>query len=168
MKETNYGLVLEQGRMLVVRAPRASFFDPRFLVAALLEHVAQGDGHVCERETQTMISLVAGHFSLPPEQAEQRFVQALGLYARSLDLAETGQVLVEILDPGERLQVVVMLLEVIAADGRQGVDELAALDEVAQALAITPEERHAAFAIYFEGAADRGKRRIHMRRKSTL
>ncbi|MFV8816439.1 TerB family tellurite resistance protein [Haliea sp. E17] len=168
MIQHNYGLVIEGERLLVTRSPKASFFDPRYLVAALLEHVAQGDGHVCERELATMIGLVAEHFGLAEHLAERRFSQALGVYARSLELREVGALLQEILDAGERHQVLVMLLEVIAADGRQGADELSALDEVAAVLDATAEERHAAFETFFARPRARRGRRIHLRRKSAL
>lgn len=157
MNTSNYGLVLQEDELVVTSTPRPGFFDPRFLVAALLEHVALGDGSVCERETATMIDLVARYFGLDASRAERRFTEALSLYARSLDLAGAGDVLKEVLEPDERIQVVVMALEVIAADGRRGADELAALDQVVAALDITAAERHAAFERYFsqrESAGD--------------
>lgn len=112
-----------------------------------------------------MIDLVADHFELDKSRAEQKFAHALALYSSSLDLATVGSLLQQMLSSSEREEVVVMLLEVIAADGRQGSDELAALDEVADALAINPEERHAGFARYFEQqrAQGEGRRRIHFR-----
>ncbi len=168
MNKSNYGLVLEGERIVVTRAPRATFFDPRYLVAALLEYVALGDGQVCELESAKMVDLVAAHFGLPEAQAEKRLVQALNLYARSLDLATVAEVLREILDSRERHELLLMLLEVIAADGRQGADELEALDVVATLLEISDEERHAAFDAYFSRDASPTGRRIHLWRKSTL
>jgi uncharacterized tellurite resistance protein B-like protein len=160
----SYGLVLEGERLVVKSAPRNSFFDPRFLIAALLEHVARGDGVICDSEARAMIDLVADHFELDKSRAEQKFTHALALYSKNLDLATVGSLLRQILSPSEREEIVVMLLEVIAADGRQGSDELAALDEVADALAINPEERHAGFARYFEQQRRGGAaRRIHFR-----
>jgi len=149
MDTSNYGLILQEDELVVTRTPRPGFFDPRFLVAALLEHVARGDGSVCEHETAVMIDQVARHFGLDAGCAERRFADALSLYSRSLDLARVGEVLQEVLAPAERVQVVVMLLEVIAADGRRGADELAALDQVVASLGISAGERHAAFERYF-------------------
>ena len=159
----NYGLVLKGDQLVVTETPREAFFDPRFLVAALLHHVADGDGVVCEAETREMIDLVAAHFRLDKSRAEQKFTQALALYSSNLDLHKVGAVLGGILSPEEREEVLLMLLQVIAADGRQGSDELAALDEVATCLSISEAERHAAFSRYFDStqASRSNKRRIH-------
>ena len=162
---TNYGLVLKGDQLIVTETPREAFFDPRYLVAALLHHVADGDGVVCEAETREMIDLVAAHFQLGKSRAEQKFTQAMALYSANLDLDKVGEVLQSILSPAEREEVMLMLLHVIAADGRQGSEELAALDEVAQCLSISADEKHAAFSRYFdrekEGSGNR--RRIHFR-----
>ncbi|MEP4146282.1 MAG: TerB family tellurite resistance protein [Halioglobus sp.] len=163
MSAPGYGLILEGGKLVVTSAPRGSFFDPRFLVAALLEHVALGDGVVCDAEAGAMLSLVAEHFGLEIPQAQQKFAQALALYSSNLDLAMVGEVLSELLSPVERVDVLVMLLQVIAADGRQGSDELTALDDVAAVLSVSGEERHAAFAQYFDLSQSENKaRRIHL------
>ncbi|MEP5566801.1 MAG: TerB family tellurite resistance protein [Halioglobus sp.] len=150
MSATGYGLILEGDKLVVTAAPRGSFFDPRFLVAALLEHVALGDGVICDAEATAMVSLVADHFELEEPSAQKKLSQALALYASNLDLAMVGNVLRNTLSSTERVDVLVMLLEVIAADGRQGSDELAAFDEVAAVLSISDEERHAAFSQYFD------------------
>ena len=161
----NYGLVLEGETLVVTETPRETFFDPRFLVAALLEHVAKGDGFVCKAETREMIDLVAMHFQLDTSRAQQKFSQALAVYSRNLDLTAVGEVLNVILSPAEREDLIVMLLQVIAADGRQGSDELAALDDVLACLAITAEERHTGFSRYFDEqqSDDSSRRQIHFR-----
>ena len=146
---SKYSLILEGEQLQVSATPRAGFFDPRFLVAALLEHIANGDGEVSDEEAAHMIELVAEHFDLDLSRAEHKFAHALALYSRSMNLAEVGSVLAEILTQQERQDVLVMSLRLIAVDGRQGSDELAALDEVSAALSITAEEKHAAFNRYF-------------------
>lgn len=146
-----YGLVLEGENLVVMPVRQPGFFDPRFLVAGLLYHVAMGDGEITEDEIQVMIDSVARHFQLDMLQAERRLSQALNLYIRKLDLRSVGNVLSEVLAPGERVDVMLMLLQVVAADGRQGADELCAVDEVAAVLGVSDEERHMAFSRYFAG-----------------
>ncbi|MEH6586405.1 MAG: TerB family tellurite resistance protein [Halioglobus sp.] len=159
----SYGLVIEGDKLVVTATPRNMFFDPRFLIAALLEHVARGDGVICDAETRSMIDLVAEHFDLDKSRAEQKFTHALALYSRTMDLAKVGAVLSEILPSTERQEVLVMLLQVIAADGRQGSDELEALDEVVAVLSITQDEKHAAFSQYFElKQSNSSVRRMHI------
>jgi uncharacterized tellurite resistance protein B-like protein len=163
MAAPGFGLILEGDKLVVSVAPRGSFFDPRFLVAALLDHVARGDGSVCDAEAKAMISLVANHFGLDTSVARHKFNHALALYSSSLDLAAVGALLSEILSAAEREEVLVILLQVIAADGRQGGDELEALDQVAVALSATSEEKHAAFSRYFDkGKSETAGRRIHL------
>ena len=167
MAAPGFGLILEGDKLVVSVAPRGSFFDPRFLIAALLDHVARGDGSVCDAEAKAkakaMISLVANHFGLDTSVARHKFNHALALYSSSLDLAAVGALLSEILTAAEREEVLVMLLQVIAADGRQGGDELEALDQVAAALSVTSEEKHAAFSRYFDkGKPETAGRRIHL------
>ena len=164
MSTTGYGLILEGDKLVVTAAPRGSFFDPRFLVAALLEHVALGDGVICDAEASAMVSLVADHFGLERPVAEKKLSQALALYASNLDLVRVGDVLRDTLASAERVDVLVMLLEVIAADGRQGSDELAAFDEVAAILSVSSDERHTAFSLYFDAqGAEKDALRIHLR-----
>ena len=163
MAAPGFGLILEGDKLVVSVAPRGSFFDPRFLIAALLDHVARGDGSVCDAEAKAMKSLVANHFGLDTSVARHKFNHALALYSSSLDLAAVGALLSEILTAAEREEVLVMLLQVIAADGRQGGDELEALDQVAAALSVTSEEKHAAFSRYFDkGKPETAGRRIHL------
>lgn len=165
MSVPGYGLILEGDKLIVATAPKGSFFDPRFLVAALLEHVALGDGVVCDAEANAMLSLVAEHFGLEKPQAQKHFAQALALYSSNLDLAMVGEVLRGLLSSVERVEVLVMLLQVIAADGRQGSDELSALDEVAAILSVSSEERHAAFSEYFDLSVSKSEsegQRIHL------
>ena len=158
----SYGLVLEGEKLTVHATAQPGLFDPRFLIAALLHHVAEGDGRVCDREAAAMVELVADHLGLDAMEAEARLGQALSLYSQSLDLTAVGEVLQDILDEQERIEVMLMLLHVVAADGRQGADELRAVDEVAASLQITDEERHLAFQHYFDEQDEhRSGRRIH-------
>lgn len=151
---STYSLVLEGERLTVTTSKHRSFFDPRYLIAALLDHVAQGDGEICDDEARVMVDMVARHFALDADGAEQKLNHALNLYSRTMDLLAVGEILSAILESGEREEVMLMLLEVVAADGKQGADELRAVDDVAAVLGITAEERHSAFQRYFESRAE--------------
>lgn len=148
--QPGYSLILEGEQISVTKTRHRSFFDPHYLIAALLNHVAHGDGAVCDEESRVMVDAVAEHFDLDAGGAEQKLNHALNLYSRNMDLHTVGEILAQILVQGEREEVMLMLLQVAAADGRQGADELHAVDEVAEVLGITGEERHSAFQRYFE------------------
>ncbi len=163
------GLVIEGDTLSISRKGGHGFFDPRFLLAAVLDYVAQGDGDICDAEAVAMVELIAGHFDLDIREAAARLGHALNLYARSMDLEAVGALLRELLTDAERVDVMWMLLRVVAADGRQGADELSAVDEVAAALQLSDEERHAGFQRYFdEGAVITGHRPVHRGRRSGL
>ena len=154
-----FGLVIEGNGVAISRPRRPGFFDPRFLVAALLDHVARGDGQICDAEAVAMVELIAAHFGLDRQQAEARLGHALNLYSQSMDLTTVGELLGEVLRGDERIDVMWMLLQVAAADGRRRSDELAAVDRAAQALNLSDEERHAGFQRYFDERAESGRRR---------
>ena len=161
-----YGLVMEGDKLTVASTRHPGLFDPRFLIAALLDHVARGDGEVCDEEATAMVQLVAEHFGLDAGQAETSLGHALNIYSRTMQLGQAGEILREVLGETERIDVMLMLLRVVAADGRQGADELEAVDEVAQALRLTAEERHLAFQRYFseqEGQQHPPRRHIQQR-----
>ena len=155
-----FGLVIEDNQLAISRAQRPGFFDPRFLVAALLDHVARADGAVCDAEAVAMVELIATRFGLDSQQAEARLGHVLNLYSQSMDLASVGELLCEVLCGDERIDVMSMLLEVAAADGHRRSDELAAVDQAASALNLSDEERHAGFQRYFD-ARDEGLSLIH-------
>lgn len=149
MSTASYSLNLEGESLTVTTGGQRSVLDPRYLIAALLSHVAQADGQICDEETRTMVDVVAAHFGLDADGAEQKLNHALKLYSRNMDLDAVGEILSNILSPEDREDVMLMMLEVVAADGRQGADELRAVDEVAAVLDISPEQRHSAFQRYF-------------------
>jgi uncharacterized tellurite resistance protein B-like protein len=86
---------------------------------------------------------------------------SLALLSRAMtDLAENPDLtsllreLSNVLTPVEKEDIAVMLLKVIAADGRRDVDEMEMMNVAAEIIGISAESRHSAFERYFDEQKD--------------
>ena len=124
-------------------------YDERFLVAALLVFVARGDGSISDRETEKMLSLVGEHFKLRSGETLALLTRATEALSDDPALLDRLRELAPLLQPPEKEDVAVMLLNVAAADGRKDAAEMELLRRAGEVLAITPEGMHRAFDRYF-------------------
>lgn len=124
-------------------------YDSQFLVAALLVFVAKGDGTISERETEKMLQLVEEHFHLHSGESLALLTRAMANLAENPDLNSLLRELSHILTPEEKEDIAVMLLKVVAADGRRDGNEMEMLNVAAEIIGISPEIRHRAFERYF-------------------
>jgi uncharacterized tellurite resistance protein B-like protein len=124
-------------------------YDSQFLVAALLVFVAKGDGTISEKETEKMLQLVEEHFHLHSGESLELLTRAMTNLAENPDLNSLLHELSHILTPEEKEDIAVMLLKVVAADGRRDVDEMEMLNVAGEIIEISPETRHKAFERYF-------------------
>ena len=146
---SSHGLALQGERLVINRRGGRAFLDPRFLVAILLTYVARGDGEIAESEMKVMLELVADSFGLEKDQASSHLSRAMAMFAQNIDLQTTGQFLQESMGEQEKEDVVLMLLKVAAADGVQKVDEISAVDDVIEVLAVSPQLKHQAYQRFF-------------------
>lgn len=124
-------------------------YDSQFLVAALLVFVAKGDGTISENETSKMLQLVEEHFHLHSGESLALLTRAMTNLAENPDLNSLLRELSHVLTPEEKEDIAVMLLKVVAADGRRHVDEVEMVNVAADIIEISPEIRHRAFERYF-------------------
>lgn len=124
-------------------------YDERFLVAALLVFVARGDGAISEKETQKMLSLVGEYFDLPSGASLALLRRAIEALSDDPRLPERLRELATILDANRKEDVAVMLLNVVAADGRKDAAEMELLQSAGEIMGITSEGMHRAFDRYF-------------------
>lgn len=124
-------------------------YDERFLVAALMVFVARGDGTISQNETEKMLALVGEHFDLRSGATLALLTRAIEALADDPDLLERLRTLAPLLAPPQKEDVAVMLLNVVAADGRKDAVEMEFLQRAGEVMGITPEGMHRAFDRYF-------------------
>jgi uncharacterized tellurite resistance protein B-like protein len=124
-------------------------YDERFLVAALLVFVARGDGAISEKETGKMLLLVGEHFDLPSGASLALLTRAIEALSDDPRLPERLRELAPMLNAVQKEDLAVMLLNVVAADGRKDAAEMELLQQAGEIMGITSEGMHRAFDRYF-------------------
>ena len=144
-----------EGTTLVIETTSGpETYDSQFLVAALLVFVAKGDGAISDRETQKMLQLIEEHFHLHSAESLELLSRAITDLAENPDLSSLLRELSNVLTSSEKEDIAVMLLKVIAADGRRDVDEMETMNVAAEIIGISGESRHKAFEKYFAEQKD--------------
>lgn len=139
-----------EGSTLVIETSSGpETYDSQFLVAALLVFVAKGDGAISDKESQKMLQLIEEHFHLHSADSLALLSRAMTDLAENPDLNSLLRELSHVLSAEEKEDIAVMLLKVIAADGRRDVDEMETMNVAAEIIEISPEARHRAFERYF-------------------
>lgn len=139
-----------EGSTLVIETgSETETYDSRFLIAVLLVCVAQGDGTISENETQKMLQLIGEHFNLESAESLALIMRAMTNLADNPDLNNILRQLSTVLDDQEKEDVAIMLLKVVAADGKADVDEMEMVSTAGEIINITPEIMHKAFDRYF-------------------
>jgi uncharacterized tellurite resistance protein B-like protein len=140
-----------EGDTLIIETRGAEeVYDAKYLVAALLVFVAKGDGKISEPETAEMIQLVSEHFGLPSSQSLELLTNAMEDIAENPDFESLLRDLSRLLNVQEKEEVALMMLRVIAANGRKDAEEMGQLRRAAEIIDIPPETLHRAFDRYFE------------------
>ncbi len=124
-------------------------YDTQFLVAALMVFVAKGDGTISDRETDKMLSLVGEHFSLSNASCLALLTRATTELADNAQLTDRLRELGSQLQASDKVDIAVMLLNVVAADGRKDAAEMEYLQIAGEIMGISPEGMHQAFDRYF-------------------
>ena len=140
----------EGAQLIIETANETEVYDSQYLVAALLISVAKGDGHISEVETAKMLQLVGDHFQLKSSESLELLTRAMANLAENPDLTSLLKELSSVLTSADKEDVAVMLLKVVAADGRQDAEEMDMLSQAAEIIDISSESMHRAFDRYFE------------------
>jgi uncharacterized tellurite resistance protein B-like protein len=124
-------------------------YDSKFLVAALLVFIARGSGQIEPEESAKMIDLIENHFSLQSSESLELITYAMAEIAEKPTL---GTLLADVgptLSDGDKEDIALMGLKVVAADGRRETSELEQFNKAMEALGIAPDIVHRAFDRYF-------------------
>jgi uncharacterized tellurite resistance protein B-like protein len=139
-----------EGTTLVIVTPDGEVrYDSKFLVAALLVHIARGSGRIEPEESAKMIDLIENHFSLESPESLELITYAM---AEMADKPTLGALLADVgatLSDGDKEDIALMGLKVVAADGRREFAEMEQFNRAMEAFGTPPEIVHRAFDRYF-------------------
>ena len=140
-----------EGDTLVIETQSTTeVYDAKYLVAAVLVFVAKGDGHISGPETAQMIDLVNGYFGLQSSESLELLTNVMEDIAENPDFESLLRELSKLLNLAEKEEVALMMLKVVAANGRKDAEEMEKLRIVADIIEIPPEVLHRAYDRYFE------------------
>lgn len=140
---------LEGDELLIDTQNTVESYDVQYLVAALLVFVAKGDGNISGEETAEMLAMLSDHFELQNSRSLELITNAMEDIAENPDFENLLKDLAPLLATEEKEEVTVMMLKVVAADGRRDVEELEAFQTAAQIIGISAETLHRAYDRYF-------------------
>lgn len=139
-----------QGTQLIVETQDGTeTYDSKFLVAALLIFIARGSGTIEPEESAKMIDLIEDYFQMQGAESLELLTRAMTEIAENPAL---GQALIDLaptLTEGDKEDIALMALKVVAADGRRQVAEMEQFNQAVEAIGISPEIVHRAFDRYF-------------------
>jgi uncharacterized tellurite resistance protein B-like protein len=140
---------LEGTTLIIETREGTKTYDSKFLVAALLVFVARGSGRIEPEESAKMITLIEEFFSLQGAESLELITTAMAEMADKPTLAKLLTDLGPTLTDGDKEDIALMGLKVIAADGRREAAEMEQFNRAMEAIGISPEIVHRAFDRYF-------------------
>lgn len=141
---------IQDDALIIETQTKTEVYDAKYLVSALLVFVAKGDGEITSEETAEMLRLVSDHFDLQSSQSLELLTRAMADIAENPDFENLLKELAVLLNEIEKENVCLMMLKVVAADGRREVDELERFQRAATIIGISAETLHRAYDRYFE------------------
>lgn len=140
---------LEGTKLIIETSDGTKTYDSKFLVAALLVFVARGSGRIEPEESAKMIDLIEGHFHLQGAESLELITTAMSEMADKPSLVSLLTDLGQSLSDGDKEDIAVMGLKVVAADGQRDVAEMEQFNRAVTAIGISPDIVHRAFDRYF-------------------
>ncbi len=111
--------------------------------------MAKGDGQISSEESAEMLHLVTSHFDLPSAQSLELLTKAMSDIAENSNFENLLGELSVLLSQEDKEEVTLMMLKVVAADGRRDIEELEKFQVAARTIGITAETLHGAYDRYF-------------------
>ena len=140
---------IEDDESIIETQSRTDTDDSKYLVAALLIMVAKGDGKISELESQQMLALIEEYFQIPGAESLALLTRAMTDIAENPDINSILGDLSSILSAGEKEDIALMLLKIVAVDGRKDADELEKLGVATGIISIPADVMHRAYDRYF-------------------
>ncbi len=139
----------EGTQLIVETGGEREVYDAQFLAAALLVSIANSDGEISAIETEKMLQLVGEHFELRSSESLELLTSAMEKLAENPDLTGILQELASVLTSVDKEDIALMMYKVIAADGREVVEEMQTLAAAAELIGISPGSQQTARARFF-------------------
>lgn len=141
----------QDGEELIIETQnRTETYDAKYLVAVLLVFVAKGDGTISAAETQEMMTLIEAQFQMSGAESLALLTRAISDIAENPDMSGLLGEISAVLSVGEKEDIAVMLLKLVAADGRKNAQEMEKLRLAGEVMKIPDDAMHRAFDRYFE------------------
>ena len=137
------------GKTLIIETSEGTkSYDTKSVVAGLLVFVARGSGQI-EEESAKIVALIQDYFCMQGSEALELITTVMSDLADNPALAEPLVDLGVSLSDGDKEDIALMGLKVIAADGHRDAAEMEQFNFAMGALGISPEVVHRAFSRYF-------------------
>ena len=141
---------LEGNKLIIETAAGTQTYDSKFLVAALLVFIAQGSGQIEPEESAKMIQLIEEHFHMHGAESLELITKTMSEMVDKPTLTTLLADLGPTLADGDKEDIALMALKVIAADGHREFAEMEQFSRAMEAIGVSSETVHRAFDRYFE------------------
>lgn len=118
-------------------------------ITAMLVTAAIRDGEFASSEKDRILQLVCGEFALATGDAGEMLEQAVAQVVRTTSLSVLLGELQYELTLAQKQQALLMLLKVIAADGRQTAEEIELISRASDSLRLSSQATHEVYSRYF-------------------
>ena len=149
MKDKILGSHLAGTTLVIATTDGEKVYDSKFLVAALLVFVARGSGRIEPEESAQMIELIEEYFHLHGAESLELITYAMSELVEHPSLETLLGDLGKTLSDGDKEDIALMGLKVVAADGRKEFAEMEQFKRAMDGIGISPEIVHRAFDRYF-------------------
>jgi len=143
------GSRLVGNRLIIETTAGDQTYDSKFLVAALLVFVARGSGRIEPEESAKMIELIEEHFHMQGAESLELLTFAISELADKPTLGNILRDLGPTLSDGDKEDIALMGLKVVAADGSRDINEMEQFSVAMQSIGASPDIVHRAFDRYF-------------------
>ena len=139
----------EGNQLIIETCNEVETYDSQFLVAVLLVYVAKADGEIKQTESNRMLQLISEHFSLRSSESLDLLHRAMTDIASNPDLDSLLSSLAPVLSEQDREDVALMMVKVLAADGKADADEMERMRDAGALVGINARTMHNAYDRYF-------------------
>lgn len=123
--------------------------DFRFLITLLLVDLAKSNGRITQTETEKMMEITQSQFQMSSAEALELLTSAVATLTDHPNLEDVLRALKDVLNAAAKEEILLLMLELIAADGQRETREMEIFKHAADVLEIAPESVHKAFERFF-------------------